>query len=193
MEDGIEEWKIIESYTDYSISSFGNIKNNFEKTVNGRFFPIRHLTQSSDRDGYKLVTLFNKGKGKMFRVHRLVCFAFHLNPESKPLVNHKDGIKWNNHKDNVEWCTPLENNQHAIKTGLVKTGIHSPSYGRKNSQFGKIGGLNNFAKKVINTETGEIFGSVKEAAESIGMKPENLSDRLCKRTKNKTNLQYLKV
>lgn len=129
----------------------------------------------------------------MFRVHRLVCSAFHPNLENKPLVNHKDGIKWNNYKDNVEWSTPSENNQHALKTGLVKTGIHSPSYGNKNSQYGKTGSLNNFAKSVINTETGEIFGSVKEAAESIGMKDYNLSDRLCMRTKNKTNLQYLVV
>ena len=185
-----EEWRIIENYTDYSVSSFGNIKKNTDKFIRGRYFPSRQLKQSRDRDGYCLATLFKDGKGKMFRVHRLVCSAFHPNPENKELVNHKDGVKWNNHKDNVEWSTPKENNDHAIRTGLVKTGIHSPSYGTRNSQYGKIGSLNNFAKKVINTETGEIFGSVKEAADSIGMKYGNLSDRLCKRTKNKTNLQY---
>lgn len=186
-----EIWVKVSNFQNYSVSSFGNVRIDIEKTVSNRFYPIRNLTQCSDRDGYKLVTLRNSKGSKMFRVHRLVCFAFHPNPENKELVNHKDGVKWNNNKDNLEWCTPKENNQHALKTGLVKTGIHSPSYGKRNSQYGKVGALNNFAKAVINTVTGETFGTCKEAAESIGMTTGALSDRLCKRTKNNTNFKYL--
>jgi hypothetical protein len=46
-------------------------------------------------------------------------------------------------------------------------------------------------KKIINTETGEVFKSVEEAANSIGISRVALSLKLTGKTKNKTNLNYL--
>ena len=45
-------------------------------------------------------------------------------------------------------------------------------------------------KKVINTETGEIYESVQEAALSIGMNRVCLINRLKGRWANNTNLKY---
>ena len=58
---------------------------------------------------------------------------------------------------------------------------------------GRLSIQGNRKKKVINTETGEIFVSIKAAAESIGMEVCNLSNRLNGlNKKNDTNLIYLK-
>jgi len=46
------------------------------------------------------------------------------------------------------------------------------------------------SRKVINTETSEIFNTIKEGAESIGMKDYSLVWRLRGRIKNKTPFKY---
>ena len=38
--------------------------------------------------GYKIISLWKNGTGKMFRVHRLVAAAFIPNPENKPCIDH---------------------------------------------------------------------------------------------------------
>lgn len=48
------------------------------------------------------------------------------------------------------------------------------------------------SKKVINTETGEIFDSITLAAKSISKSREYIGDRLLNITKNNTNFKYYK-
>ena len=62
------------------------------------------------------------GKAICIRLHRAVGFTYIPNPNSKPEINHKDGIKINNHYLNLEWVTGSENTKHAISTGLLKIG-----------------------------------------------------------------------
>lgn len=76
-----------------------------------------------DKEGYSRVCLAVNKKNRMFRVHRLLALAFIPNPESKPCVNHKDGIKGNNDLSNLEWCTHKENFEHA--KSVLKVGIHA--------------------------------------------------------------------
>ena len=54
----------------------------------------------------------------LYRMHQLVASAFIPNPENKPHVNHKDGVRNNNKLSNNEWVTRAENMQHAYDTGL---------------------------------------------------------------------------
>lgn len=93
--------------------------------------------------GYQAVTMSKNGHARLMKIHRLVAKAFIPNPNNKTQVNHKDGNKLNNCMENLEWCTSLENQMHAIHTGL-KTGMEK-------------------AKKVIRDD-GAVFPSLKDAA-----------------------------
>lgn len=64
------------------------------------------------------VTLGSRKLRKCIRVHRAVAELFIPNPQNKPQVNHKDGIKTNNVVNNLEWVTQSENIQHGFKNGL---------------------------------------------------------------------------
>lgn len=71
------------------------------------------------------VWLSKNNKGKTFTIHRLVAKCFIPNPENLPVINHKDGIKFNNYFENLEPCTYIQNNQHAVKMGLKKSGAQN--------------------------------------------------------------------
>lgn len=187
-----EIWVKVPNFSNYSISSFGRIRVDIKARGSQRN-PGSIMKQQTNDDGYKTISLSSEiEKSKFFLVHRLVCSAFHPNPENKPEVNHKDGIKDNNHKDNVEWSTHPENIQHAVKTGLIKKGFDSPSFGSKNISYGRTGSKSPVSKSVINTVTGEISGSMIEAAKSIGMSEGRFNCRLSGRVKvNDTNFKYL--
>lgn len=60
-----------------------------------------------------------KGQAICLKIHRCVGWAFIPNPDNKPFINHKDGVKTNNRYTNLEWVTNQENIDHAWATGLA--------------------------------------------------------------------------
>lgn len=108
----VEIWKpVVGCEGFYEVSSMGRIKSLHGK---GRFIKLQ-----INRSGYWASGMIMNGKKVFKSVHRLMAIAFLENPENKPAVNHKNGIKTDNNLDNLEWCTFSENTIHAIKTGLT--------------------------------------------------------------------------
>ena len=115
-----EEWRDVVGYEGrYQVSSMGRVKS-LERKVRHwrggeRIQKERILKPSNDRRGYLLVSLCDGEKRKTFSVHRLVCQAFHENPDNKPQVNHINEIKTDNRASNLEWATARENSNFGTR------------------------------------------------------------------------------
>ena len=100
-----EVFKKITVCENYSISNYGRVRNDIRNT----FLSPRKLR------GYERVSLWYNNKANDHRIHRLVAQEFIQNPENKPEVNHKNGIRNDNRVDNLEWVTGEENVDHKRK------------------------------------------------------------------------------
>lgn len=144
-----ERWKDVPGYEGlYQISNNGRVRNAKRQRVK---------KLSNNGNGYKQTMLSKAGVREYPLVHRLVASAFIPNPDNKPHINHKNGIKIDNRVSNLEWCTMSENLFHRYR-------VLNQSGGR--------------SKPVLCIERGQVYPSAKAAAEALGVSHKGII-RIC--------------
>lgn len=173
-----EEWKPCLGYENfYEASNLGSIRS-LRKNKN--------LKPTINKYGYCKVSLTGDNSYKTVNVHRIIAQTFIPNPNNKPQVNHIDGDKSNNRVDNLEWTTREENMKHAHLNGLMKLpkGINHHYFNIKSD-------LHPRAKALINIETKEIYGCIKDCAKVLDIKESTLRGWLSDPRINPTKIIYL--
>ncbi len=160
----------VKDFPNYYITDTGDIySRNYNHT--GR---IKKLKPKVNKFGYFMVAL-NGSAWK--QIHRLVAEAFLPNPENKPQVNHKNGIKGDNRVENLEWATASENVLHRFR--VLKQ--ENPK-----SMLGKTGAKYPNVKIVQQIKNGEIINSfygICEAERKTGISFSNIA-RCCRGERN---------
>lgn len=126
----MEEWKHIDGYTDYKISSLGRVKS-------CKYNKERLLKERPDGWGYFQVILCNNGIERSYKVHKLVALHFIPNndPNGKFLVDHIDRCVTNNCIDNLRWVNRSENRLNSNQSTLPMYGITTTKFGKYKVQM----------------------------------------------------------
>jgi hypothetical protein len=166
----------VKDFPNYYVTDAGDVY--YRDTHPRHHGRIKKMKQEVARNGYNRVVFYDKNhKGKHFLVHRLVAEIFIPNPDNKPEVNHKNGVKTDNSVGNLEWVSHNENMQHRSK--VLK--FHgAPTW------KGKKGKEHPLSKEVLQIQNGIIvnkFYGVLEAERSTGI----LHSNIVKCCQNKRN------
>lgn len=115
-----ENWKQIKGFNSrYIVSDKGRVLSKLTGQI---------MTEYDNGNGYRHVHLRGKEEGsKNYYVHRLVAEAFIPNPENKPQINHKNGIRYDNRIENLEWTTAKENTKQKLPVGFIGNTYNRPN------------------------------------------------------------------
>ena len=158
-----EVWRDINGYEGYyQVSSEGRVKS-LERTFIDKIGRERYVKEcilkpGADRGGYLRVGLCDGEKRKTLKVHRLVCQAFHENPDNKPQVNHINEDKTDNRASNLEWATARENS----------------NFGTRNERLGKAQSKS-VGQYTLDGDLVKAWQSVNEVQRRTGFSQGNIS------------------
>lgn len=146
----------------------------------GELYSVRAdkiLRYSVDPYGYRYYVLCVEGNRRTIKAHRLVAMAFIPNPDSKPAIDHINGVKTDNRVSNLRWVTNKENTHNPITLNKVKAnGINNLSKMIKASierNFGRQSVAVYRDGKLIQT-----FNSQRLAAQFVGTSEGHISSCL---------------
>lgn len=102
--NGKEQWKVINDFPSYAISSFGRVKR-IKPSENLRWKTGGIINPSRDEKGYLRVSLRKNNKPFLRRIHVLVSNAFLEKNQGENCRHHKDGNKNNNLPSNLSFIS----------------------------------------------------------------------------------------
>ena len=117
--DNIENWRLIDGYDNYEVSSHGFVRNN--KT--GRI-----LKHGINDGGYRHVMLRKNNKSKPYTIHKLVASRFCDNPNNYRCVDHIDNNRSNNHFNNLRWASHSMNSRNTKINKNNTSGVQGVVY-----------------------------------------------------------------
>ena len=79
--------------------------------------------------------------------HRLVAEAFIPNPDNKPQINHRNGIKTDNRVENLEWISASDNVNHAIENNLFVNSRENYNLSQETTLINKDGEIKTFKSR----------------------------------------------
>lgn len=138
----------------------------------GQYF--RYHTTVNNHNGYvyapiKYIVSAETGETKLVhrRLHIVIAETLIENPNSYPIVGHRNNIKTDNRAENLYWTTAKENTQKAVDDGLmVNTKGYEDSQSRPVIMFDTL----------TNKKLAE-FGSMHEAERATGISPTAIANQ----------------
>lgn len=124
-----EEWKVIEGFEDYQVSSLGRVKSLPKEICNPRRCYIskeKILKLNKFASGYLQVGLTFDKKRLTFNIHQLVAMSFlgHKPCGMDLVIDHINNDKLDNRVENLQIITQRENNSKDRKNKTSKyTGV----------------------------------------------------------------------
>ncbi len=122
----IEQWRLIDGYDNYEISSHGRVRNN----TNGYIMKLM-----TDRYGYKYIGLTRDRKRKAHKIHRLVSFAFLDRNDEHTDVDHIDHNRGNNRVNNLRWVTSSENQRNRSICTTNTSGVSGVCFDKRENSW----------------------------------------------------------
>lgn len=164
----VEIWKDVVGWEGlYQVSNLGNVRSYPKLNKTGKPNKMKGKVLKTTMGFSYLYVQLCRQNVKVVSNHILVAKAFCENPNSKPFVNHINGVKIDNRAVNLEWVTAKENSQHAIEIGLTPIGENKKSAKLKNDEVREI--RKDYDRKV---------GSVLKLAKKYGVKKDVIKDVL---------------